>query len=361
MKFEGLTILIISPDSWSALPVSKHHYAIELAKQNNVYFIDPDSHFSNIKEEKGVNVFGGYRRVKGLSRLPVAVERRLMKIEVASIMNKCNIRQIDIVWSFDTSRLYYLDLFKARYKIAHIVDFTEDFSFKELISSADICFATSDSILSKIGRYNPNNHKVNHGFVGEKNSVIPNAFEKNKGIYIGNLTIQYLDWKSLYQIVSNFSDMTFEFIGSQNGVLPHEQGDYMKRVADSKNVFFYNPIPPDEVNERLASADFCIMAYDVGKHSKQLQNPHKLMQYLGSGKPIFASFTHEYRDTDLIYMYGTEEDVVKSFSAFLSDENEMFSKGAAEKRIKFAQQHTYANQINKIELLLEKKTNADGK
>ena len=42
MKFENLNILLISPNYWGTMFVSKHWYAIELAKRgNNVYFLEP--------------------------------------------------------------------------------------------------------------------------------------------------------------------------------------------------------------------------------------------------------------------------------------------------------------------------------
>ena len=45
------TILIISPQAWGKMFLSKHHYAIELAKRGNaVYFLNPPG--ENIIEQK---------------------------------------------------------------------------------------------------------------------------------------------------------------------------------------------------------------------------------------------------------------------------------------------------------------------
>ncbi len=44
MKIINKTILFISPGPWGINHVSKHHYAIELAKiGNDVYFLNPPS------------------------------------------------------------------------------------------------------------------------------------------------------------------------------------------------------------------------------------------------------------------------------------------------------------------------------
>jgi hypothetical protein len=110
-------ILIISPDSWGFLPVSKHHYAIELAKTNHVYFLNPPSEKKGIFLDKGVNVINDYKRIQGINKIPFTfIKRFLMKVEIKSILKKTSKNKIDIVWSFDTSRLYFLDLFKAKMK-----------------------------------------------------------------------------------------------------------------------------------------------------------------------------------------------------------------------------------------------------
>jgi hypothetical protein len=147
------TIIIISPDSWESLPVSKHHYAIELSKNNFVYFINPHNDNKNSKEQN-ITVINEYKKIKGLRFFPKIIRKAFVKKEVKSILNSIPTNNIDIVWSFDTSRLYYLELFNAHINIAHIVDYTEHFFFNELISSADLCFGTSDSIIEKISKIN---------------------------------------------------------------------------------------------------------------------------------------------------------------------------------------------------------------
>src|SRR5258708_6068060 len=42
-------IAILSPQPWNHSHISKHHYAIELARNNRVYFISPPSHNWNRK------------------------------------------------------------------------------------------------------------------------------------------------------------------------------------------------------------------------------------------------------------------------------------------------------------------------
>lgn len=351
MKFEGLNIVIISPDSWDGLPVSKHHYAIELAKRNNkVFFIN--SKEIETKEDKSVKIISSYKRVRGLGKLPKAIAKKLMKLEVQSILRQTGVEKIDVVWSFETSRLYFLDLFGASIKIAHIVDYSEHFHFKELVSSADYCLATSDSIVDKMKQYNQEVYKINHGFVESNNMEVPTQFEKKKCIYIGNLTIPYLDWETVFSIVKENNEIQFEFIGSRSGNIKEDQFHYMQKVEELPNSHFYAKVSPDEVAGRIQKADFCLMVYDFQKYPEQLQNPHKLMQYLGSGKPVFSSYTHEFKDVDVLYMFSDKTEACNDFKNFIQDEKGLFTNAEAVKRINFAMDNTYSKQVGRIEKII---------
>jgi glycosyltransferase involved in cell wall biosynthesis len=345
-------VIIISPDSWNALPVSKHHYAMELAKNNTVYFIDKEVSKANILD-KNVHIIRNYTRVKGLNRMPVWLAKQMMKVEVNSILKMTG--KPDIVWSFDTSRLYFLSLFGATTNIAHIVDFTEHFKFNELIQEAHVCLASSDSILVKMGAINPRVFKINHGYYAE-NLTTPSPLSSSQkiatGIYIGNLAIKYLDWHALYTIINHRKDIEFVFIGNLTEKVVAEQQVYFDRIRGLENVTFKGRMNPDDVQRALLEADFCLMTYREKEFPNQLQNPHKIMQYLGSGKPVFASYTHEYRLSDLLFMYRDSNAVEKVFDEFLANSRGDFSQMAREKRINFALDNTYSKQIERIESIL---------
>jgi hypothetical protein len=72
------------------------------------------------------------------------------------------------------------------------------------------------------------------------------------------------------------------------------------------------------------------------------------MEYLSTGKPVFSTPALMYADTNLLFV-SRNEDVVSDFRTLL-DEWTSWS-GAAEsiKRIQFALQNTYCQQIARIE------------
>jgi hypothetical protein len=345
-------ILIISPDAWNALPVSKHHYAIELAKNNAVYFIDKEYGDENILDNN-VHLIRNYRRIRGINRMPSILAKRVMKLEVNSILNITGTP--DVVWSFDTSRLYFLSLFNAKISLAHIVDYTEDFKLKELVQDAHLCFASSDSIIDKMKNYSSAVFKINHGYIG---GIITDIKEKvsltnrKKGVYIGNLSIQYIDWKAMYAIAKCRDDVDFVYIGSTTGNFVQEHQPYFDALTKLNNTLFIGILSPEEVQYELKNADFCLMMYRATEFPEQLQNPHKIMQYLGSGKPIFASYTHEYRDSDLLYMYKKTNTIEEQFNDFLSNAKGDFSDEARKKRIAFALDNTYQKQIERISRII---------
>lgn len=352
MKIENKTIVIISPDLWNALPVSKHHYAKELAKTNKVYFINPPNNDKDFKVEK-LSIINEYKKVKGLRFFPKFLRKLFMKREVYSIINKIENNQVDIIWSFDTSRLYYLDLFKSKLKIAHIVDLSENFYFKELVQNADYCFGISDAIINKMKIFNSRCFKIRHGyFLSENVGFIINNHQK-KCLYIGNLTIKYLDWEAIYKLIKHRSDVLFSFIGTKSGTLDKNQELFYKKALTAKNSIFKAEVKPEDVINEMLNSDFCLLAYQSKKYPKQLEDSHKIMQYLGSGKPVFASYTHEYKDTDLIFMYNDVETIEESFDAFLNNQNNHFSEESRQKRINFALDNTYPKQIERIAQIIQ--------
>lgn len=345
MKLEGLNIIIISPDRWGFIDVSKHHYAKVLSKKNQVYFIDPPNGGEDEKISDSLHVIRKYTRVKGINKIPSSLRKRMMRKEVNSLLKSMN-GSVDVVWSFDSSRLYYLDLFKAKLSIAHLVDFRENHFLKELATSADYCFATSDSIIDNLKTHNKRSHKLQHGYAipKELKSFDLPGENSTKGIYIGNLDIVFLDWNVVKVLCKEFSSIDFVFIGPISQPL-------LERMESThlSNLHFVPKVPSSDVPGYLTSATFCFQIYDEKMFPEQLQNPHKIMQYLGSGKPIFASSTHEYRSSGLIAEYKDQADVVEKFRTFSEELVKHSSEESSKQRIDYALDHTYTKQVKRIE------------
>ena len=357
MELKNKTILLISRDKWGYLSLSKHNYARELAKDNTVYFLEPNTkHKSYVCKESGVIIINNYFSIKGISKLPSFLAKFFMRIEVNSILKQIKHNKIDLVWSFDSSRLFYLDVFKSNKSIAHIMDYTENFNFKPLVKSADVCISVADCILDRMNVLNSNVFKIEHGFSLNQSSNIEERIEKYEtptGVYVGNLNMPYVDWESLFLLSNSNEHIIFNFYGP----LTTETVDnepFLKKMKNCDNVFFKGFLSPDLVNMELRKSTFCIVCYLHEKYGRQLDNSHKIIQYLGSGTPIFSSFTYEYRNDDLLFMYKNREKVLKEFENFMNLESVHFTKVHKEKRVNYALSNTYEKQVKKIEEILNK-------
>ena len=140
---------LFSSQAWGNMLLSKHHYAITLAKRGNkVYFINPPlNHFAKVKvdqSEYSENLFIVSFGFPGIQRFRFHVQY------VFSLLNKFNIYRVknntvkrpDIVWNFDFNGYCNYDMFPHSVKIAHPVDFIPQ-NLKKNLKGADIMFSVA--------------------------------------------------------------------------------------------------------------------------------------------------------------------------------------------------------------------------
>ncbi|MBA4054335.1 MAG: hypothetical protein C0490_06460, partial [Marivirga sp.] len=160
--FKSKKILLISPEGWNHLFVSKHHYAIELSKHNKVFFLNPPSKEFSIVKSKYDNlwVVDYTPFIKGLRFLPRFLQLYFMRRKFKRIQKLAS-SQFDCVWSFDNSVFFdFSFLPKEMLKISHIVDYSQNFQFSQTASSADICFGVSQNIVDRLLASNKNSFLV---------------------------------------------------------------------------------------------------------------------------------------------------------------------------------------------------------
>ncbi|NJO25249.1 MAG: hypothetical protein HC867_04930 [Bacteroidia bacterium] len=123
---ENKRILILSPQAWGTMFLSKHHYAVELAKKGNtVYFLNPPD--EGHQQIKSVHI----EEIKGYDTLYLVTHRLffpynikfrfisffhfLMKWQVKKILKAIG-KPVDIIWSFDLGNIYPFSLFPKETK-----------------------------------------------------------------------------------------------------------------------------------------------------------------------------------------------------------------------------------------------------
>ncbi len=350
---QNKTILLISPEPWSHIFVSKHHYATHLAARGNrVYFLNPPTNSqTQVKPTDYRNVFeidyDGF--IKGLRFLPKSIQRKVILNKFNQLERLCETK-FDVVWSFDNSVFFDFDaLPESVLKISHIVDLNQDFQTARAASTADICFGATRFIIDRLIKHNPNTHFINHGFhglFGDEKVDLPGDNEV-KAFYAGNLDIVYLDWGILDKLVAEHPNIDFVFAGKM------QKGN---RLFERPNVFYLGIVPSDQLAAMYRQADVLLLCYKAEQFHEQLANPHKMMEYLASGKVVVATKTEEYQHLageGVIAMADENHGFSMLFRDVLNNLDHWNSQGLQERRIVFAEENTYDKQIDRIEFLIQ--------
>lgn len=357
MKLIDKNILLISPEPWSHLFVSKHHYAVHLAKRGNkVYFLNPPSKQTVLNETNHENIkvlcYNGF--IKGFRMLPGYLQRFLIRNKLNMLERVAGV-QFDIVWSFDNSVFFDFNAISDRVlTISHIVDLNQNFMLRKAAKTADFCFYNNKFIGEKLGKVNQKSFFIHHGYSNLVNGNEINIpfFQGIKIGYAGNLDIKYIDWDLIWEVARNTPQAGFYFAGTcQN----KEITNVMEKL---ENCYYLGRIASDALWDFYRQMDILIIAYKADQYSEQLANPHKMMEYLGSGKTIVATYTAEYDHLkDLILMSRKNAEWPEILKRAIENVKAGTDMEKIMLRQDFAFNNSYRKQIDRIEAIIDKDYN----
>jgi glycosyltransferase involved in cell wall biosynthesis len=357
MKYlQNKNILIISPEPWNHIPVSKHHYARILAKSGNqVYFLNPPSTNNKITRDEtypGIFVVD-YVTYKGLNKMPSFLRNILNKLLIAKIRRLCE-TTFEAVWSFDPFRFQNLHLFDAEAKIYHTVDVHVSKLEMEVAKTSSLILAVSQKILDKFAHLTQPKRKINHGLgthfltLTESNSTYNNSARPKIG-YVGNLDNWCIDNDTLLTIVRQHPEAEFNFIGPYR-----EQSPLAEELSRIGNCRLIGRVPSEELPLLLKQYDLFLMCYR-GDEADINSNHHKILEYLATGKPLVINFTDEYKDVkDIVVMSQYNHELPALFSDVLGDLNHYSRPELADKRKQFARSNSYLQHVATIDSILSK-------
>jgi hypothetical protein len=372
MILRNKVIYLISYEEWGPMLMSKHHYAIELANLGNqVYFIG--------HTDKRKKLRRGHISVKRsfLENLFI-VEHRLyhpyfLKFKATRLYNiltgvhiKSIIRKIgkgpDVILSFDTGNSLPLSLFpKKTLRIYLPVDGPFDTVFELAAAShSQVIFSVAEKILKFYDSLPVPKHKLDHGvsneFIAEDISDIIN--EPLRIGYSGSLLRNDIDVSVFLNIVRENQDKVFEIWGEYDAEassihlaqdVPIATHDFIHELKQMNNVILHGAVDSASLAKGLKQVDAFLLCYNI----KNLQNSHKILEYLGSGKVIISSFVSRYANRpDLIQM--VQDPQSNSGFEILFDEVTSRIKQhntieAQNNRITYASDYTYHKQVKRIE------------
>ena len=124
MNLTNKNILLISPEPWDHIFVSKHHYAVHLAKRGNkVFFLNPPVSKSGVACTAFAEVFevnySGFPI--GVRFYPLFMQKVIMARVYQTIEKLCS-AVFDVVWSFDNSVFFDFSFFSFSNKVSILLN-----------------------------------------------------------------------------------------------------------------------------------------------------------------------------------------------------------------------------------------------
>lgn len=348
-----LNTLFISPEPWNAHTVSKHHYAMTLAKQGNpVYFLNPPNNqrktisIHNIEGYKNLFVISAPQIAKGMRFYPSWLRRWLEKRWLRKLEKQIK-KKIDTIWLFENSRFYDMRFAGNRLKIYQQVDLNQDFHPEIAARTADYVFCTSQPIFKQLNTVRKDVKIINHGVRIEQFDPMSEAalFSKESVncLYIGNLSMKYLDRDLIVRCVKHLPEVCFNFVGGFD-----KNDPFQDVLAKHPNVRLHGKVDSSRILPILSNADVLMVVYQK-EHFTDQSNPHKMMEYMMSGKVTVATYTSEYDAvSDLLAMARPDDDYVCMLEKVIGNLNHYNSNSLKAARRAFALNNTYEKQLNRI-------------
>ncbi len=366
--FDQKVVLILSPQPWNYLFISKHHYARELAKGNYVYYVGPPEHgehFSYSCSDEENN-----KRLKIVSytilcpnwlrfRFPSLYKKIVRYYLIKFLVKLCD--QADVCIDFGCYQQFdSMDFIRARFKIFFPVD--DDIILgNNLDRGANLILTVSQNVQRKYtdGRC----FLIGHGLAEEFSTHALNRTQQwIKGDKIrvgcsGNLFIRYLDIATLQDLILRNPKVEFHFFGSLNANRSNEQEcKWLQFLKSTANVRLHGMLSAASLAKAYDEMDILLLCYRPDYINYHGDNSHKVLEYLSSGKTIVSSYLSMYKDSKLIEMAPKDRNdfIIIIFQKVVTLLSEYNSYANSQFRTQYALDNTYQKNLSKIVTLIEK-------
>ena len=203
---------------------------------------------------------------------------------------------------------------------------------------------------------------IGHGYNPSEYKLTPTEEDKLKDKYnikvgyVGNLSIKYIDWALIVQLIDRNRDIGFYFcgpIGKSNLSAKSNTNKNFDILLKRKNFIYLGEIASHKIPAYLSYLDILILVYKDRDFTKQLANPHKILEYLGSGRVIVSSWIEEYKNKKgLIEMSQFNSRIPDKFKYVIDNLAYLNSKEKQNERIGIAKKNSYDQKIKEINRLL---------
>jgi glycosyltransferase involved in cell wall biosynthesis len=363
---ENQTILLISPQPWDHIFISKHHYAEELARRNTVYFLEPPSPGvgGHVQVRAAANA-PGVRVVSWRPSFPRELRfhaywlyRHFARAEARRLSAALPSRP-DVVWSFDFNLFPDLSAFGAPIRVFHPVDPLSSPQQVEIGRSAQLVVSVSEPILGNFSgpAFAGRTLLVNHGLAQPFAELAaaewrPGPAPRHIG-YFGNLERKSFDLDTVVDLARRRPEMTFHLWG------PYEaDGRVQRRLGPAANVVLHGRRDKPDLAREIACVDLFVLPYATDAVVYDGSNSHKILEYLSTGRPIVSRRITAYEDRpDLIAMAREEgsQAFIAAFDEAVAAWPALVSSELVAARKAFAKKFTYRANIGVIAAALSER------
>jgi len=366
----GKKAIVISPQLWGKMFISKHHYAVELSKLGyEVFFVNPpkenklggipqikieSTEYNNLLTVNHTLFFSNYLKfhLPFLHHILIFVQRRLLLKKIG---------EPDLIMSFDLTNNFPLKGLVCK-KIFFAAD--EPRIEQNFVSArnADLIVSVSQHILDLYEKHFPKTKKllINHGLSEEFLNIPKKLPKKYSGINIGlsgNFLFKDIDYPVLLQIILENPGVKFHFYGNHSiesniGADSSKKNiEYLTQIKRNSNCTFHGILGKNELALELNQMDGFLICYDPKKGQSSGSNSHKILEFLSTGKVIFSSYFSFYKGTSLFMMNNSRDDnslLVKLLHEGISDLNQINNIHLREVRMVFSKENSYEQNLVKI-------------
>lgn len=357
MGITGRNILLISPEPWVGLHMSKHHLAEALAASGNtVSFLGPPVKEPGLRLEGGdpLRVVHYHHWFPGINRMPRWIHRWYYDRLIARIERMTG-RPFDLLWCFDTSRLQEFP-HDRRTHLLHLVDLDILYTGHGLVRTADLVVATTDPIVRKVHRVAPGipaynvGHALDPRWLEDANVVHePKGRPPRLVVYAGQFYNTYMDWSVLLRIAMEHPALHFRFIGPLDPGYPDPA---FQRIRSLGNVEFTGLVAKERLVPMVREADVLLFCFKQ-EALEQCANPHKVLEYLSTGNVTIGTRTLEYDHHPGVLEMAVDTDALPAhFRSCIDRFAELDARPPRERRIAFARERTTGALLDRIGALL---------
>lgn len=370
--FNNKTIVIFSPQRWNELYISKHHYALALARNNRVWFISaPEPRMgmghsiTNPVKDLDLHIISYKVILPDICKFKLPGLYKKTTIAKLAALQRKLIGKIDVCIDFGCYQFFDdLGFIKATHKIYFPVD-----DFEVLLPSkrgAEQVFSVSLNIIEKFGEQGVPASFINHGLADEfatkalakleKGNYPVKVADKLRFAYSGNLFIRFLDIPVLQQLVEKHPEIEFHFFGGMGyNAADQEHLKWNNFLHTAPNIKLHGFVKPDALAAAYEEMDGFILCYKPDYKDYHAENSHKVFEYLSAGKVMVSTYLRLYKDSTFINSSPKDRnelfiDVFEETVANLSFFNDA---ALQQKRIKLALDNTYEKQVARIAAISE--------